>query len=132
MLSNNTVKHKFKSVLKDFKNYYLTLAVDLVEMLPKASDKYSVSIFIKSGEDMILGDYFNLESVSDNLIITILKATQILKATAKKNLSRRFLRDEVKSLSKPISDLCHLSIISGKFSDSCKMIKPKLRYKKVL
>ena len=46
------------------------------------------------------------------------------------NLSSRFLKDGAKVLAKPITDLCNLSIISGKFPDSCKLAKLKTMYKK--
>ena len=45
---------------------------------------------------MILGDYFHLTSVSENSILTILKATQLSKAAGIDNLSGRFLKDGAK------------------------------------
>ena len=59
---------------------------------------------------MIQGCHFNLTSVSENLILTILKATQVSKAAGLDNLSGRFLKNGAKFLAKPISDLCNLSI----------------------
>ena len=44
---NNTVEHDANSILEGFKNYYSTLAENLVNMLPKASNKYSIDTFIK-------------------------------------------------------------------------------------
>ena len=38
---NNTVEHDANSILEGFRNYYSTLAEDLVNMLPKAPNKYS-------------------------------------------------------------------------------------------
>ena len=49
-------------------------------MLPKPTNKYSINTVIKYYEHMILGDYFHLASVSENSILTILKATQVSKA----------------------------------------------------
>ena len=46
------------------------------------------------------------------------------------NLSGCFLKDGAKILAKPITDLCNLSITSGKFSDSYKLAKLKPIYKK--
>ena len=46
------------------------------------------------------------------------------------NLSGHFLKDGVKILAKPITDICNLSITSGKFPDSCKLAKLKPIYKK--
>ena len=62
---NNTVEHDANSIL-GFKNYYSTLAENLVNMLPKATNKYSISTVIKYYEHMILiwfqGSHFNLAS----------------------------------------------------------------------
>ena len=80
-------------------------------MLPKPTNKYSINTVIKYYEHMILGDHFHLASVSKNSILTILKATQVSKAAGIDNLPGRFLKDGTKVLSKPISDLCNLSII---------------------
>ena len=79
---------------------------------------------------MIPGNYFNLASVSENSILTILKAIQVLKAAGIDNLSVSFLKDRAKVLSKPISDLCSLSITSEKILDICKVAKLKPLYKK--
>ena len=79
---------------------------------------------------MIPGDYFNLASVSEKSILTILKATQVSKAAGIDNLSGCFLKDGAKNLSKPISNLYNLSITSEKFPDICKVAKLKPLYKK--
>ena len=107
---NNTVEHDANLVLAGFKNYYSTLAENLVKILPKAPNKYSINTVIKYYEHMIQGCHFNLTSVSENLILTILKATQVSKAAGLDNLSGRFLKNGAKFLAKPISDLCNLSI----------------------
>ena len=79
---------------------------------------------------MILADYFHLVYVSKNSILTILKATEVVKVAGIDDLSGRFLKDGAKVLSKPISDLCNLSITSEKFPDPCKVAKLKPLYKK--
>ena len=56
---------------------------------------------------MIQGCHFNLTSVSENSILTILKATQVSKAAGLDNLSGCFLKDGAKFLAKPISYLCN-------------------------
>ena len=94
----NTVEHDVDLVLEDFRNYYLNLAEDLAKMLPKPTHKYSINTVIKYYEHMILGAYFHLVSVSENPILTILKATQVLKAAGIDTLSGRFLKDEGKVL----------------------------------
>ena len=82
---------------------------------------------------MILGNYLNLASVSKkNSVLSTLKATHVSNAVGIDNLSGRFLKDGAKLLSKPISDLCNLSITSKTFPDSYKEAKLKPLYKKVL
>ena len=128
---NNTVEHDANLILEGFKNYYSTLAVKLVNMLPKTLNKYSINTVIKYYEHMIQGSHFNLASVSKNPILTILKSTQVAKAAGLDGLSGRFLHDGAKFLAKPVSNLCNLSINSEKFSDSCKVAKLRPLYKKV-
>ena len=83
-------------------------------MLPKPPNKYSIKTVIKYYEHIILGGYFHFASVSENSILTILKATQDSKEASTNNLSGLFLNDRVTLLSKLISDLSNLSITSGK------------------
>ena len=79
MKINNTVEHDANLVLEGFKNYYSTLAENFIKILPKAPNKYSINTVVKYYEHMIQG-YFNLASVSENSILTNLKATQVSKA----------------------------------------------------
>ena len=79
---------------------------------------------------IIQTDSFNLATVSENTILNILKNTNVSKAAGLDNLSGRFLKDGAEVLAKPITDLCNLSITSGKFPDSCKIAKLKPIYKK--
>ena len=111
---NNTAERDANSVL-GFKNYCSTLAENLVNMLPKAPNKYSINTVIKYYEHMIQGSHFNLASVSENSILTILKSTQVSKAAGLDGISGRFIKDGAKFLAKPISDLCNPSINSEKF-----------------
>ena len=129
---NSKDEHDFNSVLEGFRNYYSTLAANLVKMLPKPTNKYSINSVNKYYKHMFPSDYFHLASVSENSILTILKATQVSKAAGIDNLSGRFLKDGPKVLSKPIIDLCNLSIISEKFPDPCKVARLKLFIKKIL
>ena len=105
---NNTVEHDANSILEGFKNYYSTLAENLLNMPPEALNKCYINLVIKYYEHMIQGSHFNLTSVSENSILTILKSTQVSKAAG-------LVKDGAKFLAKPINDLCHLSINSEKF-----------------
>ena len=74
---NSTVEHDVNSILGGFRNYYSTPVGNLVKMLTETTNKYPINTVVKYYEHMILGDYFHLESVSENAILTILKATHV-------------------------------------------------------
>ena len=114
----NTVEHDVDSVLEGFRNYYSTLAGNLVKVLPKPSNKYSINIVIKYYAHMILSDYFRLASVLENSVLVILKANQVSIAAGIDNISGHFIKDGAKVLSKTISKLFNLSITSQKFPDT--------------
>ena len=57
-------------------------------------------------------------------------STNVCKATGIDDLPDRFLKDGSQVLSKPISELCNLSIKLGSFHDSCKIAKLKPLLKK--
>ena len=98
MKINNTAEHDANSVLEGFKHYYSTLVENLVKMFPKAPNKYSINTVIKYYEHMTQGCHFNLTSVSENSILTILKATQVSKVAGLDILSGCFLKDGAKFL----------------------------------
>ena len=50
---------------------------------------------------------------------------EIFKASGMDKLLGRFLKDGAKILSKPISEICNLSISQGIFSNACKVAKLK-------
>ena len=62
------IEHDANSILEGFKNHYSTLAENLVNMLPKATNKYFINTVIKYYEYMIQGSHFNLASFSENSI----------------------------------------------------------------
>ena len=63
---NNTVGHDGNSVLESLKNYYSTLAENLVKMVTKVRNKCSFNTVIKYYAHMIQGYHFNLTSLSKN------------------------------------------------------------------
>ena len=127
---NKTVQHDTNLVLGGFKDYYSNLAGNLLKKLPKPPNKFTLNSVFQHYKGIIQSDFFNLATVSENTILTILKNTKVSKAAGLDNLSGRFLRDGAKVLAKPITDICNLSITSGKFPDTCKSAKLKPIYKK--
>ena len=62
---NNIFEYDVNSVLEDFKNYYSTLAENLV---PKPANKYSINTVFKYYHDMVEGYHYNLASASENMM----------------------------------------------------------------
>ena len=125
---NKTVQHDTNLVLGGFKDYYSNLAGNLLKKLPKPLNKFTLNSVFQHYKGIIQSGSFNLATVSENTILTILKNTKVSKAAGLDNLSGRFLRDGAKVLAKPTTDICNLSI--SKFPDSCKLAKLKPIYKK--
>ena len=123
---NKTVQRDSNLVLGGFKDYHSNLARNLLKKLPKPPNKFTLNSVFQHYKGIIQSNSLNLATVSENTILTILKNTKVSKAAGLDNLSCRFLRDGVKVLAKPITDICNLSITSGKFPDSCKLrtLKP--------
>ena len=101
-----------------------------MEKLLKPPNKFTLNTVFQHYKGIIQSDSFNLATVSENTILTVLKNTKVSKAAGLDNLSGRFLKDSANILAKPITDLCNLSVASGKFPDSCKLAKLKPIYKK--
>ena len=127
---NKTVQHDTNLVLSGFKDYYSNLTGNLLKKLPKPSNIFNLNSVFQHYKGIIQSNSFNLATVSENTILTVLKNTKVSKAAGFDNLSGPFLKDGAKDLAKPISDICNLSITSGKFSDSSKLAKLRPIYKK--
>ena len=128
--ANKTVQHVKNLVLGGSKDYYSGLVGSLLKKLPKSPNKFALNTVFQHYKGIIQSDSFNLATVSESTILTILKNTKVSKAAALDNLSGRFLKDGAKVLGKPINELCKLLIFSEKFPDSCKIAKLKPIYKK--
>ena len=127
---NKTVQNDKNLVLGRFKDYYSNIAGNLLKKLPIPPNKFTLNTVFQHYKGIIQSDSFNLATVSESTILTILKNTKVSKAAALDNLSGRFLKDGAKVLAKPTTELCNLSITSGKFPDSCKIAKLKPIHKK--
>ena len=127
---NGIVEHGSNLVLGGFKDYSSNLAGNLLKKLPKPSNKFTLNTVFHYYNDIIQSDSFNLAAVYENSILTILKNTKVSKEAGLDNLSGRFLKDGARVLAKPITELCSLSITSGKHPDSCKIARLKPIYKK--
>ena len=113
---NKTIQHDTNLVLGGFKDYCSNLAGNLLKKLPKPPNKCTLNTVFQHYKGIIQSDSFNLATVSENTVITIIKNT---KAAVLDNLSGCFLKDGAKVLVKLITDLYNHSITSEKFPESC-------------
>ena len=126
---SNIIRFETKSTLHVFKNCFSSLAANLLKNLPTPPSNYTFIPEIQYQRH--LSDSFDLTNTKEIDIEIHLSCTNVHKATGKDELSSRFLKDGLQVLSKPISELCNLSIKSGHFTDSCKISKLKPFFKKV-
>ena len=77
---NKTVQQGNNLSLGGFKDYYSNLARNLLKKLPKAPNKFNLNTVFQHFKGIIQIDSFNLVTVSENTISTILKNTQVSKA----------------------------------------------------
>lgn len=96
---------------------------------PNAPNKYNLGSVFQYYSKLIIGKLFHLSDTSEGEILKIMQNINILKAAGIDNLSQIILKDGVKILAKPISEICNLSNISRTFSNVCEVVKPKLIFK---
>ena len=125
----NTTSFETKSTLDIFNNYYSTLADNLLKKLPTPPNKYTFNSVIQYYRHFTQTDAFLLTYTAEINIEKILRSTNFRKAAGIDDLSDRFLKDGSRVFSKPISELCNLSIKLGSFSESCKIAKLKPLFK---
>ena len=115
-----------------FKNFYSTLADDLLKNLPPPSMVFDLSSVRHYYEkNLKLPDSkFSFTSVTEETILKILKELNENKAAGFDNLSGKFLKDGASVLAKPISQICNLSIKYTIFPSKCKIAKLKPLFKK--
>ena len=126
----NGTSFEIKSTLDVFKNYYSTLAGNLLKKLPSPPYIYTFNSVVQYYRHFIQTDAFHLTYTTEINIEKILRGTNVCKAAGIDDLLGRFLKDGSRVLSKPISELCNLSIKLGSFPDSCKIAKVNLYSKK--
>ena len=76
---NKTVQRDTNLVLGGFKDYYSNLAGKLLKKLPKPPNKFTLNAVFQHYKGIIQSDSFNLATVSENTILTILKILKYLK-----------------------------------------------------
>ena len=120
----NATSFETKSKLEVFNNYYSTLAENLLKKLPIPPNIYTFNSVRQYYRHFIQNDAFYLTYMTEIDIEKILRGIKVCKAAG------RFLKDGSRVSSKPISELCNLSIKLGSFPDACKIAKLKPLFKK--
>ena len=133
--SNICLKDKNQIVFNDiktFKNYFSSLAQNLVSKLAISSNVFTESkIAFYYNNNVVSKDLnFQLLETSPEKIAIIWKGLNPSKAAGIDNLSGKFLKDGAHVLARPISQLCNLSIKLNSLPGSCKIAKVKQLFKK--
>ena len=98
--------------------------------LPKSPSRYTIKSFSGYYEKLPLPKNFKLDSITEGYLFNALKNVKVTKGAGLDEISGKFLKDGVRILAKPISELCNLSMALGSFADVCKIAKVKLLFKK--
>ena len=117
----NTTSFETKSTLDVFINCYSTLADNLFEKSTNPRKRYPFNSVIQYYRHFIQTAAFHSTYITEIDIGQFLRSTNVRKTAAIDDLSGHFLKDGSRVLSKPISELCNLSLKLGSFPDSCKM-----------
>ena len=119
-----------KSLLKTFKIFHSNLAGDLLAKLPKSPNRYTIKFVSDYSEKLSLSENFKLDSITEGYLFNVLKNVEVTKAAGLDQISGKFLKDGVRILAKPISELCNFSMALGSVPDACKTTKVKPLFKK--
>ena len=114
-----------------FKNFFSTLAKELVNRLPNPPGKFGTESVKKYYKHLNVGKKtFTLHHATDENVRKLLEGINPAKAAGPDNLAGKFLKDGAPILAKPITELCNLSITLSCFLDDCKEAKLKPLFKK--
>ena len=121
-----------KSNANIFKDFFSTLADNLVTNLPPAPMRFGLASVRQYYEAILKlpSSKFKFSLVSEDTIFQLLKGINEDKAAGLDNLSGKFLKDGATVLAKPISQICNLSIKYTLFPTDCKVAKLKPLFKK--
>ena len=117
-----------------FKNYFSSLAQDLISKLPLSPNTFTESKIASYYDNNAVPKNLNFQLLerSPENILSILKGLNISKAAGIENLSGKFLKGGAHVFARSISQFCSLSIKLNSFPRSCKIAKVKSLFKKAL
>ena len=101
-----------------------------MEKLSKSPNRYTIKSVSDYDEKLPLSENFKLDSVIEVYLFNVLKKLEVTKAAGLTQISGISLKDGARILTKPISELCNLSMALGSFRDGCKIAEVKPLFKK--
>ena len=103
--NNKSINFDIKDIAKDFRAYFSNLAEILVSKLANPSNKYGVLSVAQYYSHLGLTQKFELLPTEKDYILKILRDINTSKAAGIDRLPRRFLKDGVNALAKPVTDI---------------------------
>ena len=128
--NNKSLKYNIKTMSNVFKDFFSNLAESFLAKLPDPSNKYNLEYIFLDHSNFAIPEVFHIKSTSEEKVFKIMKNIEISKAAGIDRLPGWFLIDGTEILSKPISDICNLSIFHGIFPNACKVAKLQPIFKK--
>ena len=113
------------SIVETFKKYNSSLSENLVLKLPKPPNNFGTQAVNNYYKKCNLKKSLLFSKIKSDKVFKILKNFEESKTPGIDDLSGIFLKDGASLLATPITQLCNLSISSGRFPDACKI--PKLK-----
>ena len=93
--------------------------------LPKSPNRYTIKLVSDYYEKLSSLENFELVSITKGSMFNTLKNVEVTKAAGIDKISGKFLKDGARILTKPISELCNLSMPLGSFPNACKSARVK-------
>ena len=112
---NQIVKLNTKSILKTW-FFFKNLEENLLTEFLKSPSWYTINFVSDYYRDFAISENFKLVPTTEDALLTEARIDQISKIS-------KILKDEVRILAKPISDLCNLSMVLRSFPDASQIAK---------
>ena len=113
-----------KSICETFKDFFASLATNLVKKLPKPTNIYGMGSVERYYSHLNLKNRnFSLKATTSTVVLKLLEEINPSKAVGIDNIGGKFLKDGATILANPITKLLNLSIKLSKFPQKCKIAK---------
>ena len=114
---DEVVKYDPKSISKVFQTSFTNMVKILQQKLPPPPNKYAIDSVKNFYKNLNKTIKFQLKRTTEDIVLKLLKTTDISKAAGVDNLPERFLNDGAVILAKAVTEICNLSIKSKIFPD---------------